>query len=51
MQALFTGDMTVFPAMAGQGCGLIRDVRPAADVVRSVVSEAEAALRRLAALV
>ncbi len=48
MQALFAGDMRVFPAMAGQGCGLIGDVRPAGDVVRGVVAEAEAVLRRLA---
>ena len=49
MQALAAGDMNVFPAMAGQGCGLVRDVRPAAEVVRSVVAEAETVLRRLAA--
>jgi NAD(P)H-dependent flavin oxidoreductase YrpB (nitropropane dioxygenase family) len=48
MQALATGDMDVFPAMAGQGCGLIADVRPAAEVVRGTVREAEAVLRRLA---
>jgi NAD(P)H-dependent flavin oxidoreductase YrpB (nitropropane dioxygenase family) len=46
-----TGDMDVFPAMAGQGCGLISDVRPAADVVRSTVAEAETVLRRLARFV
>ena len=34
--------------IAGQDCGLIRDVRPAADVVRRIVSEADAILRRRA---
>jgi nitronate monooxygenase/enoyl-[acyl-carrier protein] reductase II len=51
MQALLAGDMDVFPPLAGQGCGLIHDVRPAAEIVRATVSEAEAVLRRLAALV
>ena len=50
MQALGAGDMDIFPAMAGQGCGLIADVRPAAEIVRKTVSEAEAVLRRLAGL-
>ncbi len=35
---------------AGQGCGLIREVRPAAEIVAALVAEAEAALARLAAL-
>lgn len=35
---------------AGQGVGAIHELRPAGDVVRSMVAEAEAALDRLAAL-
>jgi enoyl-[acyl-carrier protein] reductase II len=35
---------------AGQGLGLIHDVRPAADVMADLVRETEAALARLAAL-
>jgi enoyl-[acyl-carrier protein] reductase II len=35
---------TCFPA--GQGVGAIRDVRPAADVLRDIVAQAEAILRR-----
>jgi NAD(P)H-dependent flavin oxidoreductase YrpB (nitropropane dioxygenase family)/catechol 2,3-dioxygenase-like lactoylglutathione lyase family enzyme len=42
-----TGDFEVFPPMAGQSCGLIREVLPAGEVVRRTVAEAEAALRRL----
>jgi len=35
--------------IAGQDCGLIRDVLPAADVVRRMVADAEALLRRAVA--
>jgi NAD(P)H-dependent flavin oxidoreductase YrpB (nitropropane dioxygenase family) len=35
--------------LAGQDCGLIHEVLPAAEVVRLVVEEAEQALRRLSA--
>ncbi len=35
---------------AGQGCGLVRDIRPAAEIVAALVAEAEAALARLHAL-
>jgi nitronate monooxygenase len=35
---------------AGQGCGLVRDIRPAAEIVAALVAEAEAAITRLAAL-
>lgn len=33
---------------AGQGCGTIREIKPAAEVVRDLVREAEVTLRRLA---
>jgi NAD(P)H-dependent flavin oxidoreductase YrpB (nitropropane dioxygenase family) len=34
--------------MAGQSCGLIRDVVPAGQVVRDVVRQAEEVLQQLA---
>ena len=34
--------------IAGQDCGLIREVLPAADIVRRMVADAEAILRRSA---
>ncbi len=49
--ALAGGDFDTFPPMAGQSCGLVHEVLPAAEVVRRTVAEAEAALRRLARLV
>jgi nitronate monooxygenase/enoyl-[acyl-carrier protein] reductase II len=51
MQALHTGDFDVFPPMAGQSCGLVRDVVPAGAIVRRTVEEAIAALRRASALI
>jgi NAD(P)H-dependent flavin oxidoreductase YrpB (nitropropane dioxygenase family) len=36
--------------MAGQSAGLVNDLPSAADVVRSLVSEADATLERLARL-
>ncbi len=50
MQSFSAGDMEQFPPMAGQGCGIVGDVVPAADVVRRVDAEARAVLDRLAAL-
>lgn len=41
----------VAPGFAGQGMGLIHAVRPAAEVMRSLVSEAEAALNRASRLI
>ena len=35
----------VNPGIAGQAAGMVREIRPAADVLRSIASEAEAALR------
>jgi NAD(P)H-dependent flavin oxidoreductase YrpB (nitropropane dioxygenase family) len=51
LDALRAGDLTTFPALAGQGCGLIHDVVPAGEVVRRTVVEADAVLRRLGRLV
>ena len=50
MSALMAGNIDVFPPMAGQSCGLIAEILPAAEVVRRVVDEAKATLRRLTAL-
>lgn len=50
MRAFEAGDMEIFPPMAGQSCGLIRDLPPAAQVVREVAAQAEETLRRLSRL-
>lgn len=39
-----TGDLEGMALYAGQSAGLIHDVAPAADIVRRIVAEAEAAL-------
>lgn len=41
------GDLDAMCLYAGQGVGLVRDVRPAGDVVRSIAAEAAAVLARL----
>ncbi len=35
---------------AGQGVGAIHEIRPAGDIVRSIVAEADVALDRLASI-
>lgn len=50
--AVEKGDMTRGSIMAGQSSGLVRDVLPAAEIIRRTVAEAEAILsRRLPSLV
>jgi nitronate monooxygenase len=44
----YEGDPETFSLWAGQSVGAIHDVRPAADIVRDVVTEAERTLRELA---
>ena len=44
-----TGDLEALAPLAGQVCGLVESVRPAAAVVAEMVAEAEAVLARLAA--
>jgi NAD(P)H-dependent flavin oxidoreductase YrpB (nitropropane dioxygenase family) len=44
----YEGDVDSFPMWAGQSVGTIHDVRPAGEIVRSIVAEAEATLRGLA---
>ena len=43
-----TGDFEPLAPYAGQVCGLVEGVRPAAEVVAAMVSEAEAVLAGLA---
>jgi enoyl-[acyl-carrier protein] reductase II len=50
LQALASGDVDVFPPMAGQSCGIVGEILPAAEVVRRTIAEATAVLRRLATL-
>jgi NAD(P)H-dependent flavin oxidoreductase YrpB (nitropropane dioxygenase family) len=44
-----TGDIEALSLWAGQGVGLVREVKPAASIVREIAAEAEATLKRLAA--
>ena len=50
MGALREGRVADVAPFTGQTAGLIADVRPAAEIVRTLVAEAEDALRRAAAL-
>jgi enoyl-[acyl-carrier protein] reductase II len=43
-----SGDFEELPLLAGQSVGLVRDVRPAGEVVREMVDEAAAVIGRLA---
>jgi NAD(P)H-dependent flavin oxidoreductase YrpB (nitropropane dioxygenase family) len=43
-----TGDFEEMAWLAGQGAGLVREVRPAAVIVEAMMADAEAALSRLA---
>ena len=40
----FDGDIEYAPLWAGESCSAVRDIKPAADIVRDLVHEAEAAL-------
>ena len=42
-----TGDFDEFPLLCGEGVGLIRDVRPAAEIVKNLTDGARAVLDRL----
>lgn len=44
-----TGDLEALAPYAGQSCGLVEAVRPAAELLRAMVAEAEATLARLTA--
>lgn len=43
----FTGDMERTALYAGESCSLINDIKPAAQIVREVVAEAETTMRDL----
>jgi NAD(P)H-dependent flavin oxidoreductase YrpB (nitropropane dioxygenase family) len=45
----FTGNAEALPMWSGQGVGVIRHVRPAGEIVRSIAAEAEETLARLGA--
>lgn len=49
-RAAVEGDVVHGSVMAGQSCGLVNDIVPAAVVIQRVMQEAEQTLRRLAAL-
>ena len=43
----YTSDLEYLPFWAGQSCGLIHDIKPAEQIVRDVVQEAEDVIERL----
>lgn len=43
----FEGDLEYATLYAGESCGLVSDIRPAAQIVRDIVTEAEAVLGKL----
>jgi nitronate monooxygenase len=43
----FTGDLESISWWAGQSCGLVRDIKPAGQIVGDIVREAEAVIERL----
>jgi nitronate monooxygenase len=48
--ALNRQDPQFYPCWAGQGVGLVRDVRPARDVMQQLIAEAAKAVESVAAL-
>jgi nitronate monooxygenase/enoyl-[acyl-carrier protein] reductase II len=44
----YTSDLEYLPFWAGQTCSLIRDIKPAGQIVHDIVSEAEEVIDRLA---
>ncbi len=43
----FDGDIEDAPLWAGESCSLVNDIKPAAQIVRDVVREAEAVIAQL----
>jgi nitronate monooxygenase len=41
----FDGDVDYAPLWAGESCGFVNDIKPASEIVRDLVRDAEAALR------
>ncbi len=50
MRDATTGDLDEMPLLAGQGVGLVLDVRPAAEVIERMVADAVTALRAVIAV-
>jgi NAD(P)H-dependent flavin oxidoreductase YrpB (nitropropane dioxygenase family) len=48
VQTCFTGDLESISLWAGQSCNLVRDIKPAGQIVRDIVREAEEVIDRLA---
>ena len=46
-----TGDIESMSLLAGQSVGLVREIRPAADILRETVNQADQLIRELAAKV
>ena len=44
----FTGDLEAISWWAGQSCSLVRDIKPAGQIVQDIVAEAEEVINRLA---
>jgi NAD(P)H-dependent flavin oxidoreductase YrpB (nitropropane dioxygenase family) len=42
-----TGDIESMDLLAGQGVGLVREIKPAAEIVRELVDEARGTISRL----
>lgn len=46
----YTGDLEYFPLWAGQSADLVKDVKPAGQIVRDIVRESEAVIQQLSQL-
>ena len=43
----FTGDTEYAPLWAGESCSLVNDIKPAAQIVRDVIREAEEVMAQM----
>ena len=43
----FTGDMEYTALYAGESCSLVNDIKPAAQIVRDIVREAQEVIEKL----
>jgi NAD(P)H-dependent flavin oxidoreductase YrpB (nitropropane dioxygenase family) len=44
----FSGDLEYVPFWAGQSCSLVHEIKPAGEIVRDMIREAEEVIDRLA---
>ena len=44
----FEGDIDALSLFAGQGVGLVSEIKPAGDIVREIVAQAQSTLAKLA---